>query len=79
MDIESIDNEEQGVAIDARETYQRMSGISVENLSFTYDRDVVLKNASAFIEKGDFVAITGRSGVGKSTLIKLLLGIYSLR
>ena len=76
MDIENIDNEEQGVAIDARQTYQRMSGISVENLSFTYDRDVVLKNACAFIEKGDFVLISGASGIGKSTLMKLMLGVY---
>jgi ATP-binding cassette subfamily B protein len=76
MDIEEIDNEIHGELIDAKKTYQKMQGISVENLTFTYDRDVVLKNASVFIEKGDFVLISGASGIGKSTLMKLMLGVY---
>ena len=37
----------------------------------------MLKNANFYINKGDFVMISGSSGVGKSTLIKLLTGVYS--
>lgn len=48
--------------------------ITVENLSFTYDKKPILKNASFRFEKGKKYAITGPSGCGKSTLLKLLLG-----
>lgn len=76
MDIEEIENESHGQLVDAKSTYKRMQGIAVESLTFTYDRDVVLKNATAFIEKGDFILISGTSGIGKSTLMKLMLGVY---
>ncbi len=78
MEIEQVESEPQGEIIDGRSLYKNLSGIAIENLSFTYDRDTVFSGASAFINKGDFVAITGASGVGKSTLIKLLLGVYPL-
>ena len=45
--------------------------IEVSNLNF----ENILKNISLEIYEGDFVAITGPNGGGKSTLIKLLLGI----
>lgn len=48
--------------------------ITVEGLSFTYDKKPILKNASFRFEKGKKYAITGPSGCGKSTLLKLLLG-----
>ena len=38
--------------------------------------EYVLKNASLIIHSGDCIAITGHSGIGKSTLLKLLLSIY---
>ncbi len=78
MEIEQVESEPQGEIVDGRSLYKNLSGIAIENLSFTYDRDTVFSGASAFINKGDFVAITGASGVGKSTLIKLLLGVYPL-
>jgi len=49
--------------------------LEVEQLSFAYDKDEVLKDISFVLEEGDFFAITGPNGGGKSTLIKLLLGI----
>lgn len=45
--------------------------IEVSNLNF----ENILKNISLEIYEGDFVAITGPNGGGKSTFIKLLLGI----
>jgi ATP-binding cassette subfamily B protein len=77
MEIEQIENEPLSEQIDKWEIYSRLKGISAENLTFAYDRDKVLKNASLYINKGDFVMISGASGVGKSTLIKLLMGVYS--
>ena len=48
--------------------------IEVKNLNF----ENVLKNISLEIFEGEFVAILGANGGGKSTFIKLLLGIYEL-
>lgn len=76
IEIQNVENEPLTNVIDKDAVYKSMKGISAENVSFTYDRDKVLSNASVYINKGDFVAITGASGVGKSTLIKLMLGVY---
>lgn len=52
--------------------------IVMENLCFAYEEDrKVLDNFSLTLEKGKTVAITGKSGRGKSTLAKILLGFYS--
>ncbi|PJM78658.1 ABC transporter ATP-binding protein [Bifidobacterium scaligerum] len=56
--------------------YQQMMGLSFRDVNFSYGRNNVLHNFSYTIHKGDFIAITGRSGIGKSTLLKLILGSY---
>ena len=52
--------------------------IEFEGVRFAYGRDdpEVLRGIDLVIEPGDSVAITGPSGGGKSTLVKLLLGFY---
>lgn len=54
-----------------------MSIIEIRNLTFTYPgaSEPTLKNTSAVIEKGDFLAIVGNNGCGKSTLCKTLNGL----
>ena len=51
-----------------------MSFITVENVSFSYDEENknVLQNFNLKIEKGEFVALLGHNGCGKSTAAKLL-------
>ena len=49
--------------------------LKVENLSFAYDKDLILKDISFSVEEGDFFAITGPNGGGKSTLLKIILGL----
>lgn len=46
--------------------------IEFRNVSFRYDKDLVLKHISFKIEKGKTVALVGKSGSGKSTLVDLL-------
>jgi ATP-binding cassette, subfamily B, bacterial len=52
--------------------------LACENVNFSYPgRPKVLTNLSLEIRPGEAVALTGENGVGKSTLIKLLLRFYS--
>ncbi len=48
--------------------------VSVKNLHFKYNRETVLSDITFDIYKGRNVAILGRNGGGKSTLIKVMLG-----
>jgi len=45
-----------------------------KDVSFGYDNQDLIKDFSAIIQRGDRIGIVGRNGVGKSTVIKLLLG-----
>lgn len=61
------------------EAYRRPleGGVEVRALSFRYgdDEPFVFENASFSIAPGEYVAITGPSGGGKTTLIKVMLGL----
>lgn len=62
---------------DPRELYSCMKVIYAKDLCFTYDRDKIFDGAEFSLEKGKFYAVTGPSGTGKSTLLKLMLGVYT--
>lgn len=52
--------------------------IDIKDLSFEYEEGKnILNNISLSVKKGEKVAVLGRSGVGKSTLLKLLTGTYT--
>lgn len=77
MEIENIPDEpEVNSDIDINKLYEDMEKISFDNISFAFDRDSVLEETSLDVNKGEFVAIEGISGIGKSTLMKLLLSVY---
>lgn len=76
MEIIHIPEQPSGDLCRGRELYDNMTGITAKGLSFAYDRDPVFRNVSLTIPKGGLTVITGPSGIGKSTLLKLLLGIY---
>ena len=52
-----------------------MSILSLENISFSYDKTPVLKDISYEFEKGKMYCIIGKSGAGKTTLLSLLSGL----
>ena len=53
--------------------------IEFDNVSFGYnDYEYVLKNISLRIENGEMIGVVGRSGVGKSTMINLIMRLYDV-
>lgn len=64
-------------SLSREEIYQDMQSIRFEDVSFAYDADrPVLQKESFAVHKGEFVALIGSSGIGKSTIMKLLLSVY---
>lgn len=52
-----------------------MRYITVEDLSFQYDKEPVLEQIDYHLDSGEFVTLTGENGAAKTTLIKATLGI----
>lgn len=79
MEIENLPGEIEinRQEINAPSVYKHLRHIRLQKVSFCYDRDMVLNNAGLILHKGDFVMISGPSGIGKSTLFKLLLGVFA--
>ena len=75
-ELEDLYKEPEPEKLDAAPIYETMKRLRGENLHFSYDRDRIFEDAEFCIEKGSFGAIMGHSGIGKSTLLKLLMGIY---
>ena len=53
--------------------------IELKNVAFDYDeRNAVLKNVNLTVKPGEMIGIVGKSGVGKSTLINLVMRMYDV-
>ena len=77
LELEHLKEDEASGDAISRDFYERLESIEFENVTFAYDETPVIKNASFSIKKGDFSVIGGESGAGKSTAIKLILGIIT--
>ena len=51
--------------------------VNLDKVAFKYDDQVVLKDFSLYVKRGDFVGITGMSGKGKTTILNLILGFLA--
>ena len=50
--------------------------VYLDNISFSYDDILVIKNLSLIVKPGEHIGIVGGSGCGKTTLLKILAGLY---
>lgn len=76
QELEQISPQEETSISDVPAFYEAMSGFAAEELTFAYEEENVLEQVDFTLPKGAFCAITGQSGIGKSTLLKLMLGVY---
>ncbi len=51
--------------------------ITLQNVSMRYDRKIILKDINLDIKEGDFLAVTGPNGGGKTTLLRILLRLLN--
>ena len=73
MELQDIPTEEKA----ERHLTAEHVGIDIKDLTFGYTQTPVLENATVHINPGEFVAVVGESGVGKTTLVRLLMSFMS--
>lgn len=76
QELEKLYAEPEPEKLDPMPIYDRMKNLCGQGLCFSYDRDRIFEDAAFSVAKGSFGAILGHSGIGKSTLLKLLMGIF---
>lgn len=75
MELESIEEDIQVSNIDKEELYNKLDSIVMEDVDFTYKNKKIFNKVNLQVKKGENIVIYGESGIGKSTLLKLILGI----
>ena len=73
LEIKTLKNEE----VEECEEVLDFDSIEFKDFEFAYDNFKVIDGSDLIISKGDFVLIKGISGIGKSTFLKLMLGILN--
>lgn len=60
----------------AKELVVKHAKVEIKNVSFKYNKKLVLKNVSFVVAPGERVGIVGLSGAGKTTLVNLIMRLY---
>lgn len=92
MEIQTIQSAIAGIhrineffALEEKKEYPNQAAVKIEaevpfvefrNVTFGYDEHVVLEHMNFKVMDGEQVTLSGRTGAGKSTILKLLLGLY---
>lgn len=71
-DFLGLDEEKENMSVGVKKN----SIVSFDNVTFGYDEHKVLEQFSFQVQEGEQVTLSGRTGAGKSTILKLLLGLY---
>lgn len=75
-ELEQLENEPEGEGhVDPNGLYGKMDSLCFSDVSYSYDDEAVLNGADFTLKKGETAAVMGKSGCGKSTFMKLLLGL----
>lgn len=69
--------DEKVVIDNATKEINDFNSLQLKNVNFSYTTKPILKDINLSLKKGDFIAIKGPSGIGKSTILKLLMKFYS--
>jgi ATP-binding cassette subfamily B protein len=59
------------------QTVSKHPTVTLKNIAFKYETSAILKNLSTSFTPGENVALIGPSGAGKTTLVNILLALYS--
>ena len=74
---ERKDNEKNTAEMQRMETqHDNRAFVEFSDVTIGYDEHMVLENLNLKVMDGDQVTLTGRTGAGKSTIFKLILGLY---
>ena len=79
QELELLEDEPRlGQSCDPMDVYERLVSLEARGVHFAYEEGhPILAGADFSLKKGEFVALVGYSGIGKSTLQKLMLGFYT--
>ncbi len=77
LELENLKSEPDITEPLSPDVYEDMQQIVYDNVTFSYNADSGVSGINMQINKGECVVIAGESGAGKSTAIKLLLGIMT--
>lgn len=76
MELSSLpDDKALNPPCEKRALWDSFTGLHLRDVSFSYGRNPVLKDVQLSLSRGEFAVLSGISGIGKSTLFKLLLGV----
>ncbi|CAM3059989.1 ABC transporter ATP-binding protein [Streptobacillus felis] len=56
-----------------------MKFLEFNNVSFSYEKDLIIDNYSFSMDKSEILMIKGKSGIGKSTLLRLISGLEKIK
>ncbi len=77
IELEDLSDEPRVAATIQEPWGKSLQALEIVDIHFAYEADhPVLTGASLTVRRGEFVALSGFSGIGKSTLFKLMLGFY---
>lgn len=77
IELEELPEEKMADTGSVMKIYDAMHCLHGQDLHFSYEQESVLSGGDFCVQKGEIAVVTGESGVGKSTLFRLLLGLFA--